>query len=374
MSATLFIFIVSSLPLLGLILYPIFSRVRAWLYPRPVKLNTNYAPPVSILISCYNEERYITERIEALLDPQEWIPGSEILITSTGSTDQTNALLQSYADREEIRLFFEPKITKIEALNSMVPLTKHDILIFSDCRQYMRPGSIKALLSNLHDPEVGTVNCTILDTEQRPSFFRRMYLNLALNDSKSGSTFNLYGALYAQRKSVFRPIPEHLLFDDFFVATSTLAQGKRLVQEENAVLHDIPFTEYYHSERLERLARGLLIFLFRNNGLIKQLPPVTRMRFIIYKYFKLLLPVCLLVQATALCVLCSSYPPFFMGMVITLLILILLLFLPVFRHNICLIFRMQYSFFSAIIGYLFLNRRSKHWEPLTIRRRWFRLE
>jgi biofilm PGA synthesis N-glycosyltransferase PgaC len=354
-----------------LLSYPLVSLLGALLRSRPVKKDLSFQPAVSILIACYNEELYIRERLDALLDPEEWIPGSELIVVSTGSTDHTNELLKAYEHRPEVKLFFEARMTKIEALNRAIPHAQHDFLVFSDCRQYMKKGSVRQLVANLNDPDVGTVTCTILDTAERSSFFRRLYLFLALCDSKNGSTFNLYGALYAQRKEIFRPIPNHLLFDDFFVAVSTLSQKKRLIQEKYAVLYDVPFPDYYNRERIERLARGLLIFLFNNYQLIRKIPQPTRWWFFVYKYLKLLLPVLIC------CAILSGgyvFSELLLNgwMIGSILVATLLLFLhPVIRRNILLILRINHFFLTAIFGYVFLKRRSKHWELLQVRRRWF---
>lgn len=353
--------------------YPVFSYLRSVFLPEPVKKDPSFQPPVSIIIACYNEECYLKEKLETLLAHDEWISGSEIIVVSTGSTDGSNAILQSFAHRPEITILYENRITKIEALNKAVPLAQHDYLVFSDCRQYMQPGSIKHLVANLKDERVGTVTCTILDTREQPTFFRRLYLFLAKCDSKVSSTFNLYGALYAQRKDTFRPIPDHLLFDDFFVAVSTLAQQKRLIQEENAVLFDIPFPHYYHRERIERLARGLLIFFFNNNTLIRQIPLKTRLLLLVYKYLKLLLPVLALIFVLMGMILFSetvfSVTTLF---VITTTTLLLFTSKELTQH-VWLILKINFYFFIALWGYAFLDRRSKHWQPHTIRRKWYRI-
>lgn len=356
-----------------LLAYPVFSYLRSVISPDPVKKDPAFQPPVSIIIACYNEERYLHEKLETLLAPHEWIEGSEIIVVSTGSTDKSNSILQSFAHRPEVTILFEDRITKIEALNKAVPLARHDYLVFSDCRQYMKPGSVKELISNLNDERVGTVTCTILDTRERPTFFRRLYLFLAKCDSKASSTFNLYGALYAQRRDTFRPIPDHLLFDDFFVAISTLSQQKRLVQEENAVLFDIPFPHYYHRERIERLARGLLIFFFNNYALIGQIPLKTRIRLLIYKYLKLLLPfLALIFGLTSLFLFQETLISVTTLFVITMLLLLVFTSKNATQHCL-LILKINLYFFNALWGYAFLNRRSKHWKPLTIRRKWYRL-
>src|ERR1044071_8551125 len=113
----LILFTFSAVPVAILALYPLFSHQRAFWFPDPVKKDVNFRPPVSILIACYNEERYLREKIETLLDPKEWIPGSELLIVSTGSTDGTNAILESFRDRGDVHIFLEHRITKIQALN-----------------------------------------------------------------------------------------------------------------------------------------------------------------------------------------------------------------------------------------------------------------
>jgi hypothetical protein len=44
---------------------------------------------------------------------------------------------------------------------------------------------------------------------------------------------------------------------------------------------------------------------------------------------------------------------------------------PRSRKLILLTVRINAFFGTALFGYIFLNRRSKHWEPLKVRRRWF---
>lgn len=361
-------FTISSLLILILISYPLISYMRMKGVKHETLKDLSFQPPVSIIISCYNEEKYIFDRISSILHTSEWIAGSELIVVSTGSTDNTNEILKSFESNPNVQIFYREKITKIEALNWAFGISKNDYLVFSDCRQLMKPGSIKQLIANLKDPNIGTVTCTILDTLEKPSFFRRLFLFIAVCDSKASSTFNLYGALYAQRRDVFRQIPINILFDDFFVAVSTLSQNKRLVQERNAVLYDVPFIKYYNRERIERLARGLLIFLFNNFSLIKSIPIKTRIRFYIYKYLKLMMPVVLsiwFIAAISLSV--ENIPTVYLFISIVLFLLSILL-VPKMRIYLLTLFRINFYFMNAMIGFFIFNRRSIHWQPLKIRR------
>lgn len=143
-----------------------------------------------------------------------------------------------------------------------------------------------------HDPEIGVVNSTISHTDGKGkrSFIRYVLNSICINGSISGSSLNIHGALYAQRRSVFVEFPNDILFDDLFAIISTIGQKKRLVQSNEALITDVPFETYYNRNRLERLARGLLIFLFRYWKDIKKLPIPIVIRFLLYRYLKLLLP------------------------------------------------------------------------------------
>ncbi len=361
------IFIICATLLFLLFSYPVFSYLYGVFFPKSIKCDLNYIPQVSIIVACYNEERYIKEKIETLLSPENWIAGSQLILVSTGSSDRTNEILSQFEQKEGVNIIYGKRMTKIEALNDAVSLAKYEILVFSDCRQYMKPGSIKQLISYLADESVGTVSCTMMDTVERPSFFRRLYLYLAKIDSRHGSSLNLYGALYAQRKSVFRPIPNHLLFDDFFVAVSTLSQQKRLVQAPEAILYDVPFNTYYNRERIERLARGLLIFFFNNYKMVRLIPLPIRLRLLIYKYLKILLPVIVIIWFICFVLLFGNIIPFIFWIIPIGVIIILSLFHKI-RNYLFLIIRIQVFFFYALFGYIFLNRRFKYWDKLRVRR------
>ena len=61
-------------------------------------------PLVSILIPCYNAERWVGQAIESAL-AQTW-PNKEVIVVDDGSTDGSRAVIESYGDR--IRHEFGP--------------------------------------------------------------------------------------------------------------------------------------------------------------------------------------------------------------------------------------------------------------------------
>lgn len=353
---------------LVLALYPITTLSFRKKEKAKLEAEKTFCAPVSIIIACYNEEAFIGEKIISFLDSEEWIEGSELFVVSGGSTDGTNRVLEEFQNRKNVHLLiYKERLTKIAAVNLAVAQSRNEILVFSDCRQRMKRGSVKKLIAHFHDESIGTVSSTLMDGKagRRSSFVRAMLNSIAIRQSVHGSSLNLFGALYAQRKSVYKTIPTDILFDDLFVVVSTLAQGKRLIQEKEAVIYDVYFDTYYTKERIERLTRGLLVFFFKHAALIRTMPTRLLMRFIIYKYMKLLLPFLLVM---GIC--CSGYLILPMLTLTTLPIIAAFISIPMLfrktRGFIFLFLRVNWYFMTATLKFLFLNQRSISWQKLQV--------
>ncbi len=317
----------------------------------------NHLQPVSIFITVYNGEKEIADRILYFLDPEEWIEGSELFVISPGSTDGTDEILQQFKNDLRVKIIIEKRLTKIRCLNKFVPLAKNEILILSDFRQKVHSHSVKNLIRHFQNPDIAAVSSTLIDGNSAEFSFRSILNKMAFNRLGKGSSLNVFGALYAQRKIYFTPFPEELLFDDLFVVANTLKQKKRLIQDPDSVIEDVAFQDYYQKERIERLVRGLLIFLSTQKRLIFTLPLKQYVRFLFYKYFKLLLPVLSLFLIFCVALLLSP-------------IQLVLIFTPavilgsIFPKISFLFIRINYYFLSATFKFLVLNRRSNKWEPL----------
>ncbi len=358
----------SFIPIMLIGIYPIISFIRFKYFANPVAKSDKFIAPVSIIIACFNEEKYIRNKITSFLDNDEWIGGSEIIVVSAGSTDKTNSILSEFKSNPSINIIFsERQLAKIEAVNLAVDYAKHEFLVFSDCRQSMKKGSLKQLIKNFNDKNVGTVAAKLIDPDEnkRQSFFRATINKLVYYDSQYSSGLNVYGALYAQRKSIFQKFPQEQLFDDLCVITTTLSQNMRLVQEPMAVIYDVNFQLYYQGERLERLTRGLLIFLTKHWSQIIKINKFDLFRLLVFKYAKLLLPF----SFTIWIVYCLMW--FYANIslkLITLLLLSLgiLILIKQTRLLILLAFRINIYFILAIIKYFILKRQSPQWEKLKV--------
>lgn len=366
LSITPILLFICLLILMSLAIYPVLAVVRSFVSQRENKKSVDFEVPVSIVICCYNEAEHIEAKIKSLINEKEWIPGSELLVVSGGSTDGTNEILEQYREHEKVKLFLFPnQLTKIEGLNHVIPKCQNEILVFSDCRQNMKPGSIRELVQNFNDPDIGTVNSTLIDSNDnpKPSHIRSLLNYIALTESKTTSSLNIYGALFAQRKSLSRNFPNDILFDDLYIVVSTLNQKMRLVQDSKAIIYDVNFKHYYQRERSERLARGLLLFLSRHSAMIWKMPKLTMMRFLLFKYGKLLVPFLLILIFSCIFLLFLwSSSPLTIG--ITGFTLIIAFALALFHPAIKQLIKINFHFLQATLLFVFKKKRTILWEKL----------
>lgn len=81
--------IISLLPLA----YLIWIFLKAIFIKSSLNALDKFMQPVSIIIAAYNEEDFIRDKLLFFLGKNEWIPGSEIIVVSSGSIDGTNTIL-----------------------------------------------------------------------------------------------------------------------------------------------------------------------------------------------------------------------------------------------------------------------------------------
>ncbi len=365
MSSALIFFITSGLAFAA---YIIICRVLS-LGNVPVYLRTsNELLPVSIIVVCRNEEKYIRSRIEFLLDDNEWISGSELIIVSSGSSDGTNAILREFKSDSRVQLIInDGQWSKIEGVNYAAAKTSNEILVFTDCRQIIASGSIKKMAGHFACSSIGLVAARLCDGSSgaKSSVARRIINFVSETNSRLGYCTNLHGALYALRKSCFKKIPNDIIFDDLFVLASCAVQHKRIVFESDAFIHDHHFQTYYYPERIKRLTRGLLLFITRHWDLINLIPMNQRLHFLIFKYSKLLLPVwliifCVLFTADVVSFIQTNSIQQFIGMAFTAA---LFSFLNYKVFNV-LFFAIQTA--KGVYAFFIHRDRSVRWEKLKV--------
>lgn len=100
-------------------------------------------PLVSIIIPCYNAERYLKEAIQSALDQTH--PNCEVIVIDDGSTDRSRNVSQAFG--EKIRFETGPNRGACAARNRGIRLAKGKYLKFLDADDYLMPDCVAVQVS-----------------------------------------------------------------------------------------------------------------------------------------------------------------------------------------------------------------------------------
>ncbi len=218
--------------------YPLLVWIVSRLSPRHV-MRDAIEPRVTVLITAYNEEQAIADKIRNTLAIDYPPEKLEILVASDGSTDRTEEIAASF---EGVIVFRqEGRRGKTFTQNRAVERASGEVILFSDATTEYKPNVLRELLPNFADETVGCVAGKLIyvdDSSSNVGKGAKSYWNyetfLKEAESRACSLIGASGCLYAVRKSAYREMyPEAC--SDFLICTVIYEQGLRSVYEPNAV-------------------------------------------------------------------------------------------------------------------------------------------
>jgi cellulose synthase/poly-beta-1,6-N-acetylglucosamine synthase-like glycosyltransferase len=225
--------------------YPLLVIVAGKLRNKRVRCQ-EITPPITLLITAFNEEQGIRERLENALSLDYPSENLEIIVASDGSTDRTVEIAREF-ESMGVRVLEMPRRGKIHAMNAAVGYATGDILVFSDATSMYRPDALRKLARNYADPEVGGVSgipqFIVNPASESSASGERLYFSydsfLKLMESRSGSTVAGGGCMLSIRRQIYQPMPAYVT-DDFAISMSVIESGGRLVWEPEAVALEEP--------------------------------------------------------------------------------------------------------------------------------------
>lgn len=220
--------------------YPLLVYLVSRAFPKKIK-RAAIEPKVTILITAYNEEKAIRQKLENTFQIDYPADKLEILVASDGSTDRTDAIVRDYAARG-VRLFRqEGRVGKTVTQNNAVERAGGEIILFSDATTDYRAEVLREILPNFADQSVGCVAGKLIYVDASDSSVGKgaqSYWNyetfLKQAESDACSLIGASGCLYAVRRSAYRPMYAEAC-SDFLICTIVYEQGLRSVYEPRAV-------------------------------------------------------------------------------------------------------------------------------------------
>jgi cellulose synthase/poly-beta-1,6-N-acetylglucosamine synthase-like glycosyltransferase/peptidoglycan/xylan/chitin deacetylase (PgdA/CDA1 family)/spore germination protein YaaH len=117
-----------------------------------------FAPPVSVLIAAYNEEKVIAATLRAVLASDHSGP-MEILVVDDGSRDGTSAEVEKIAQQDlRVRLARQTNRGKAVALQRGLALLGHEFVVFLDADTHLQKDTLRHLVRPLQNEKVVAVS------------------------------------------------------------------------------------------------------------------------------------------------------------------------------------------------------------------------
>ncbi len=268
-------------------------------------------PAVAVVISAYNEEQHVRARVENLLGldyPRELL---HVYIGSDGSHDRTGQILAGLRQENVHAHAFAENRGKASVLNDLVARTHEPVLVFSDANTLFARDAVRRLVAHFRDPSVGAVSgeLRLRDAagDNQDSLYWRVEQVLKFFEARLGGLLGANGAIYAIRREYWRPLAADTICDDFCVAMSVSAAGRRLVYEPAAwAEEDTPDAISDEFHRRVRIGIGNFQALFRHPEYLLCTSLATRFAYVSHKVLRWIAPHLLIAGLLASLVLASQ--------------------------------------------------------------------
>jgi cellulose synthase/poly-beta-1,6-N-acetylglucosamine synthase-like glycosyltransferase len=225
-------------------IYPLLAAGAAQLFARQVKRDDRFRLSVTVVISAYNEAVHIRETVLNKIRQDYPADLLEVLVVSDGSDDGTDRIVADICAKEKrvslVRQ--EPRAGKTSALNLAMDRIHSDLVVFSDANSIYREDTIRQLVSNFADADVGYVTGSMRYVTPDGSLvgdgcsaYMRYENWLRVAETQIGSIVGVDGGVDAVRRGLFQKMRADQL-PDFVLPLSVVMQGRRVVYDPAAIL------------------------------------------------------------------------------------------------------------------------------------------
>ena len=140
---------------------------------RPVRIDPNYTPGVSIIIPCFEEEEWIQRTVHSCINQDYPVDKLEVIVVDDCSKDRSAERVEeiiaklkeadtgdhAYRVAERIRFFRQSAtLGKRDAMARGAREAKHELLVFVDSDSFLDPFAVRNIVQPFKDKEMGGVS------------------------------------------------------------------------------------------------------------------------------------------------------------------------------------------------------------------------
>lgn len=148
----------------------LLSRYLFGAFYKSIPINSSFTPGVTIIIPCFNEEKWIERTIISCVNQDYPIDKLEVIVVDDCSNDNSLAVIKKtithlhdeaerFKTKERVKYLAQEKnFGKRAALARGALMSKHELLVFVDSDSFLDPFAIRNLVQPFQDPKMGGVS------------------------------------------------------------------------------------------------------------------------------------------------------------------------------------------------------------------------
>lgn len=248
--------------------YPVSLKLISYIVNVEHNKQKTITPLISFIITVYNEENRIREKIENTINLDYPKEKMQIIVSSDGSTDRTHEIVEEFKNAGVYLIINNERKGKEYAQAQAIKIAKGEILVFSDAATRLDKNGLKQIISNFSDITIGCVSSEdkVISKSQNEtggeSFYVRYEMWLRKLESGIKSVVGLSGSFFAARKEVCEDFSS-VMQSDFRTLLNTVKKGMRGVSDPEAKGYyvDIEDNSKEFERKIRTVLRGLTVFL-----------------------------------------------------------------------------------------------------------------
>ena len=265
--------------------YPIILKCMGKGKPahQPVFEQNEKLPFVSVILSAFNEEVVIEEKLKTVLASDYPLELLKIYIGSDCSTDKTNEIVTALQSQFPEQIFFSPfteRNGKPAVINKLAakarnnnPDEEYHIFIITDANVMFSKDTVFQLIKHFKDNKIALVDSNIQnilkkETKSGIAQNEKGYISREVQIKHFegliwGAMIGPLGGCYAIRSAYFSEVPPGYLVDDFYIAMKAFEKGGKAINEPAAICYeDVSSTISEEFRRKTRISSGNFANLF----------------------------------------------------------------------------------------------------------------
>lgn len=257
-------------------------------------------PFISVIMSVYNEEKVIEQKLESLLQQDYPKEKFAIFIGSDCSADQTNPLIENFSVHYP-NLHFFPYVErrgKPSVINALVdqaiqlkPLNDHHIFLITDANVILTPQVMRNLAKHFKEEKIVIVDAHMVHIGMQQKGISKSENQYIASEVKLKHAEGVlwrkmagpFGGCYAIRSPYFSKVPPTFLVDDFYITLKVFEKGGDVINDLDAICYEAVSHELREEyRRKSRISAGNFQNLFTFVHL--WWPPFKRLNFVFFSH------------------------------------------------------------------------------------------